>query len=146
MSPTMDLSATHGGNEQSDHDLSRGAASDVRAVARAYLNGWKCRNKAAIIDTLHVAVRFVGPMTRLEGRDAVAASFGPLFPILRDVSVRHLSEDGNQAVAVYDFLCVEPVGSIRMAELLEIEGGLVRSIEMFFDPRPFIAAQGAGED
>jgi hypothetical protein len=68
------------------------------------------------------------------------ASFTALFPGLRDVAVRHLSVDGDHAVAIYNFVCVDPVGSLRIAELLGFRDGLIHSIEMFFDPRPLMAA------
>lgn len=45
---------------------------------------------------------------------------------------------GSHVTAAYDFVCDEPLGSVRMADVLGIEQGLIRSIEMFFDPRPFL--------
>ena len=117
--------------------------TDNKRTASAYLDGWRKKDIAAIAATLHPEVTFTGPMTRFAGRDAVLASFEPLLPALLDMKTRHLLADGDRVAAVYDFVCAEPIGSVRMAELLGFDDGSVRSIEMFFDPRPFLAAMQA---
>jgi len=65
-------------------------------------------------------------------------SFQPLFPALLDLVPKQLLLEEDKAFAAYDFVCVPPMGTIRMAELLGFENGLIHSIEMFFDPRPLL--------
>jgi len=38
---------------------------------------------------------------------------------------------------VYDFVCAEPIGVCRTAEFVTLKDGLIGSLEIFFDPRPF---------
>jgi hypothetical protein len=114
--------------------------TDIRTAALAYLDGWKRKDADNISGLLHPEVRLTGPMSRHQGRDAVMASFRSLFPALDDVALRHLLVDGEQAIAVYDFVCAEPFGSVRMADLIGFKNGLIHSIEMFFNPRPFEGA------
>jgi predicted ester cyclase len=113
--------------------------TDMRSAALAYLNAWKNKDEKAIAARLHPKVRFAGPLSAHEGREAVLASFRALFPMLQTVTLHHLLVDGEQAVAAYDFVCTAPVGLVRMAELMLFEEGLIRSIEMYFDARPFVA-------
>ena len=37
----------------------------------------------------------------------------------------------------YDFLCSAPIGNCRTAELVTLEDGLIRDVELFYDARPF---------
>ena len=37
----------------------------------------------------------------------------------------------------YDFVCEPPIGVCRTAELITFEDGLVKTIELFYDARPF---------
>lgn len=114
--------------------------TDPRTTAKNYLAAWQSHDLGAIEALLHVDVEFIGPMSNWKGRDAVMASFKPLLPTLLHLEQRRLLADGDGAVAIYDFVCVPPIGSIRMADTLTIEDGRIRQIEMFFDPRPLVEA------
>jgi len=116
--------------------------ADIRAAALAYVDGWKRKDAKAIAELLAPEVSFIGPTAGHKGRDAVLASFQPLFPILSEVVLRNLFVEAEEAVLVYDFVFVEPIGSIRMAELIGFEDGRAKRIEMFFDPQPFLVANG----
>jgi len=43
---------------------------------------------------------------------------------------------------VYDFVLKNPIGVIRTASLLAFAGESIRSIELFFDARPFEKSAG----
>ena len=82
-------------------------------------------------------------MQELNGRDAVLASAKRIFPILERMDIRGQFGGGDRAVFVYDFICRQPIGVCRTAELVRFEDGLVRDTELFFDARPFEAMQRA---
>ena len=111
-------------------------------IAAAYFDGWRRRDIDAIAAALHADVTFSGPTARLEGRSAVLAAFRTLLPMPQALETRHLAVSGDRAMAVYDFVCGEPVGRIPMAELIGFRDGLITSIEMFFDPRCLLAPEG----
>jgi hypothetical protein len=46
----------------------------------------------------------------------------------------------------YDFVCRDPIGVCRTAELVRFQDGLIRDIELFFDARPFEAMQRTQAD
>lgn len=113
--------------------------TDLRASTHAYFDVWNRKDAAGIRALLHPDVRFVGPLTQMQGRENVAASFASLLPMLQEVALRHVLTDGERAIATYDFICNDPIGRIRIAEALTFSDGLIMSIELFFDPRPFLA-------
>jgi len=60
-----------------------------------------------------------------------------MFPLLQEHRVRSLLTNGGRAMFVYDFVCAEPIGVCRTAELVTLRDGLIASVEIFFDPQPF---------
>jgi hypothetical protein len=54
-----------------------------------------------------------------------------------------MDESGDRAMFAYDFICRDPIGVCRTAELVRFQDGLIRDIELFFDARPFEAMQRA---
>jgi len=111
--------------------------ASTRDVVDTYLDAWKTKNADAIAACVHPDVHFTGPMTELRGRDAFVEGARKMFPLLQEYRVRAVLTNGNQAVCVYDFVCREPVGVSRTAELITLKDGRVASSEIFFDARPF---------
>ncbi len=112
----------------------------------AYLDAWSRKDLDGIAIHLHPEVHFKGPMQELNGRDAVLAASKRIFPLLERLEVRARFVSGNRAMFAYDFVCREPIGVCRTAELIRFEDGLIRDIELFFDARPFEAMQRAQAD
>jgi hypothetical protein len=110
---------------------------------RAYLEAWSRKDLDGIAALLHPRVHFKGPMQELNGREAVIEATRRIFPLLErfDVHARFIS--GDRAMFAYDFVCREPIGVCRTAELVRFENGLIRDTELFFDARPFEAMQRA---
>lgn len=113
------------------------------ASATAYIDAWSRKDLDGIAAHLHPAVHFKGPMQELNGRDAVLASAKRIFPILERMDIRGQFVNGDHAVFIYDFVCRQPIGVCRTAELVRFDAGLVSDTELFFDARPFEAMQRA---
>jgi hypothetical protein len=109
----------------------------------AYLDAWSRKDLDGIAVHLHPEVHFKGPMQELNGRDAVLASSKRIFPLLERLEVRARFVSGDRAMFAYDFVCRDPIGVCRTAELVRFEDGLIRDIDLFFDARPFEAMQRA---
>jgi SnoaL-like domain len=109
----------------------------------AYLDAWSQKDLDGIAVHLHPDVDFKGPMQELKGREAVLTSAKRIFPVLERFEVRARFVSGDRAIFVYDFVCREPIGVCRTAELVKFQDGLIRNIELFFDARPFEAMQRA---
>jgi hypothetical protein len=87
-----------------------------------------------------------GPMQELNGREAVLTSSKRIFPLLERFEVRAQFVSGDRAMFAYDFVCRDPIGVCRTAELVRFQDGLIRDIELFFDARPFEAMQRTQAD
>jgi len=106
-------------------------------IAQDYLAAWQLKDADRIANLLHPEVRLKSPVAELTGREPFLMMCRKIFPSLRDVSVRARFASGNQAMIVYDFVLREPIGVTRTANLMTFEGELIRSVELFFDARPF---------
>ncbi len=111
----------------------------IEKLCTAYLNAWSAKDLDAIAACLHPAVQFSSPTARTEGRDAYLAATKRVLPLLQGIDVRAQFVSGERALFAYDFVCREPIGVSRTAELVRVEDGLIRESEVFFDARPFEA-------
>jgi hypothetical protein len=115
----------------------------VEGKCAAYMDAWSRKDLDAIGALLHPKVHFKGPMQELNGREAVLAASQRIFPLLEKFVARQQLVSGERAMFAYDFICREPIGLCRTAELIQFEDGLIRETELFFDARPFEALQRA---
>jgi len=106
-------------------------------VTHEYLAAWQRKDADAIAAHVHTHVHFKGPMTELQGREPFIAACKRMFPMLKEYRVRSVAATEDRAIFVYDFVCVEPIGLCRTAELITVKDGLIRDVELFFDARPF---------
>lgn len=110
-----------------------------REVTRRYLDAWNQKDAAAVEALLDPAVTFKGPLAATQGREAFVGAVKRMTPLLKGIEVRYVLSDAERAVAVYDFVCIEPIGVCRTTELLGFTGDRISSSEVFFDARPFEA-------
>jgi len=118
-------------------------SKSIESRCASYLDAWSRKDLEGVAAQLHPDVHFKGPMQELNGRDAVLASATRIFPLLEKLNVRAQFISGDQAMFVYDFVCHEPIGLCRTAELVRFQDNLIRETELFFDARPFEAMQKA---
>ena len=110
---------------------------EAARIAEAYLQAWQRKDEAGIATFVHPQVEFVGPIAQTKGRDAFLAGAQRMFPLLKEIKIHTMFFSGDQVLFTYDFICVEPVGICRTAELITIKDGQIGRVELFFDPRPF---------
>ena len=122
------------------------ATTAVPQVVQTYLNAWKHKDAEAMGRCVHAGLSFRGPMSESQGRDAFVEGSKRMFPLLREHWLRSILASSDQAMFTYDFVCAEPVGVCRTAEAVTVKDGLIGSVEIFFDARPFeklMQAQGS---
>jgi ketosteroid isomerase-like protein len=106
-------------------------------ITQKYLAAWESRDAEAISALTHPEIHFKGVNAETRGREAFIAGCKRMFPLLQEHRVRAIAESGPQMILIYDFVCREPVGSVRTAEMLTMKDGLIVESELFFDSRPF---------
>ena len=111
--------------------------NDPLVSGEAYLKAWDSKDLEGIAEYLHPEVHFIGPMTEMIGKEKVPQSAKRLFGLLETLEVRSKFASGDRAFFTYDFVCADPIGVCRTAELMTFKDGLISRIELFFDARPF---------
>ena len=111
----------------------------IAAAAAAYFDAWTRKDLDAIAARVHPDVHFKGPMNETRGRQAYVEASRRILPLLQRFELHAQFVSDTRAMAAYDFICIEPIGICRTAELLGFEDGLIRDSEVFFDARPFEA-------
>jgi len=111
--------------------------NDPLVSGEAYLKAWDSKDLEGIAKYLHPEVHFIGPMTEMTGKEKVLQSAKRLFGLLETLEVRSKFASGDHAIFTYDFVCADPIGVCRTAELMTFKDGLISRIELFFDARPF---------
>jgi SnoaL-like domain len=106
-------------------------------IAQEYLAAWKRKDAVAISRLLHPDVHLNSPVAELTGREPFLMMCRKIFAELEDVNVRAMFASDTQAMLVYDFVLKKPIGVTRTANLMTFEGEMIRSVELFFDARPF---------
>jgi limonene-1,2-epoxide hydrolase len=83
---------------------------------------------------------FKGPMEAFDNADEFVAVLRKLGPITKGMEEKKVFADGNDVCVIYDFVTNVPeIGATRMAEWFHIEDGRIASINIYFDPRPYVA-------
>jgi hypothetical protein len=105
-------------------------------IAEEYLAAWKHKDIHRIAKLVHCDIELTTPVAKASGSRDFLASCERIFPMLEDVRLRAKFADEHQAMLAYDFVFKPPTGVIRAANLMTFEDGVIRSIELFLDPRP----------
>ncbi len=86
---------------------------------------------------LHENVHFIGPLSLLEGKEAVIVAAKNLSQILQEINIRARFSKGEQIMLAYDFIFPDPIGLLRASVLMTFDSSLISKIELFYDGRPF---------
>lgn len=111
-------------------------ATSPLIIAENYINAWSRKDIDAIADLVHPQIRLKSPMAESTGKEAFLEAVKKALEPLEKVNIRAKFASDAQAILVYDFQ-MKGAGLVRNANLLTIEDGLIRSVELFFDASPF---------
>jgi hypothetical protein len=95
---------------------------------------------------LHPQVTLCGPLSTLEGKEAVIEAAKKFALFFRHLHVREAFASAHKAMLALEFECPPPPqgpGLFPGASLLAFEDGLIRRIDLFYDGRPFAAHSGS---
>lgn len=116
-------------------------------VVRAYNEAWAAGDVAAARRLMADDLSFRGPMDTFSSAGEMAKALTGLAQITTGIRWHALfgHDDPDGATSVAAFYCLDTaVGPLECAEWHIVSGGLIRRIELRFDPRPMLnAAAGA---
>ena len=107
------------------------------SVGEEYLSAWKRKDIHGIERLVHPDIHLKSPITEVIGKHEFLKTCESILKMLEDVRVQAKFASENQAVFIYEFLLKPPLGPVKTANLLTLEGDLIRSVELIFDSRPF---------
>jgi len=106
---------------------------DPRHIALSYIEACGAKNYSAVAPLLAPNITFVCPGNSLTGAEPYLAVLRQLGPVWLRSDVKKVFADGPDVCVIYDFVTDSPAGSVPIVEWLRIEGGLITSIDLFFD-------------
>lgn len=105
-------------------------------LAEAYFKALGEKNISKMAPFLHPDVNFSGPTAQLSGKESLLETVQVLFPLFDRLTVRAKFGNEDQAMIVYELEGVLAAGFFHAAALVTFEEGLIRRIELFYDPSP----------
>lgn len=113
------------------------------AIAEDYYRAVGEKRVEEIEKHLRPDVRFIGPLAKMNGKEAVLEATKKFTAFFQSLKIRGTFGSGDQIMVVYDLECPAPVGKLSTAVLMTFEEGLVAKIELFYDARPFEKKEGS---
>ncbi len=118
------------------------AAMDARETAQAYFEAWRRKDFAAERELLHDDVSFVGPYDTFDNAGDIIAAVTQLAGLVRDLELRKVFAEGDDACIIYDLVPNAQVPSVTMVELIHVRDGRIDSVRVIFDTGAFSAMFG----
>lgn len=115
--------------------------SDLIAL---YHGALASRDFAGARAVLRDDLRFRGPFDSFEDADAYLEAIQKLWGIVDRIDVRHVSESGDEVVALYDMATTTPAGTQLVCEWYGVDEGSIAWIRALFDTAPFAFLRGGG--
>ncbi len=106
-------------------------------IVRAYYAAMGEKNIQKMAQHLHENIELISPFATIHGKDNVIKALGELCETFISLQFRTTFSSENQVVAIYNFDFPQPIGTARAAALITLQNGLMITIELFFDTRPF---------
>jgi hypothetical protein len=114
-------------------------------IGEAYLNALKNKDIAKITSLADPEIHFKMPLTEVSDRGAFLAAVRRMLANLNELQILSKFSSDNQAMFVYEAYFNEPVGTVKVASLMTIEGDKIRDMEVILDAWPFDKVYGAPE-
>ena len=106
-------------------------------VALAYLDAVAKKDLERCESLLAADVRFVGPAMSMTGARELLAAFRHIGAVHVRSDIKRVFSDGDEVCVIYDFV-TDTAGPLPTVEWLRIEGGKVRSINLYYDQVPWL--------
>lgn len=106
-------------------------------VALAYLDAVAKKDLERVESLLAADVRFVGPAMTMTGARELLAAFRRIGAVHVRSDIKRVFSDGDEVCVIYDFV-TDTAGPLPTIEWIRVEGGKVRSINLYYDQVPWL--------
>ena len=118
----------------------KAADRDPASIVRKFLEALGAKDFEALRGLIGEGVGFKSPMEVHEGAASFMRAMRNLGPMIERVNVMKIFVDDADVCAIYDFVTNQPsIGVTPCAEWYRVDEGKIKSMELFFDARPYEA-------
>ncbi len=104
-------------------------------IAAQYLTSWERHDLESMQEYLHPNLHFKEPLSETTGRDSFLGFAEKNLHFVNYVKIHSSFDSENEAILIYDFVFVDPIGPQKTVGHFIFEGHQIRGIELFYDPR-----------
>ena len=108
-------------------------------IALKYFDHWARKDYQGSARYLDENLAFQGPIDTFNNAKDYLQAINRLGQIVTSVHKRKIFVEGKDVCVVYDLVTSTPAGTVPCAEWIHADQGKVKSIQVFFDARPFAA-------
>jgi hypothetical protein len=110
---------------------------DITSIAEDYLAAVSDHDIEALGKNLHPQLHFKASMCEIDGRQNFLDHTEKFFSSIKGLEIRAGFSSMNRAFYLYDLFFHHSLGMSRTANLMTFEDGMIKEIELIYDPRPF---------
>jgi hypothetical protein len=111
--------------------------ANVLEIGEAYLNALDRKDISKITSLVDLNIRLKMPMGEFSNRNDFIMAIRRMLANSNGVHIIAKFASENQAMFIYEIYFNDPVGTVKTASLITVEGDKIKDIEVFFDARPF---------
>ena len=108
-------------------------AGSTHALVTSYILAVGEHRLDDLAEMLDPEAEFTVGETTFSGAAAFIGAFKPLMPIIVRNDIRRVFVDGDEAVAIYDFVTDTPVGAVLSVEHIRVRDGRIVSSVLVFE-------------
>ena len=112
-------------------------AESQSEIALKYFDHWASKDYQGSARYLDENLTFKGPIDTFNNSKDYMQSINRLGQIVISVRRRKIFVEGRDVCVIYDLVTSTPAGTVPCAEWIHADQGKVKSIQVFFDARPF---------
>ncbi len=106
-------------------------------IGETYLDALNKKDLETIRALVHPDLNFKTPLMEFSSREDFLEATKRIMGVHQGISVKSRFSSSDQAIFTYEVIFPGPIGASRTANLMTIVNGQIKSIELFYDARPF---------
>jgi hypothetical protein len=110
---------------------------EIMNIAEDYISAINKQDIEALGKDLHPQLHFKAAMCEIDGRQNFLEHTQKFFSSIKGLEIRARFSSSRQTFFLYDLFFHNSLGLSRTANLMTFEDGMIREMELVYDPRPF---------
>lgn len=106
--------------------------------ALAYYQAINDKTPEKAAEYLHDDIEISTPLDGQKGKEQVKNALRGFSQVAESIVIKARLMQGSQVMLTYEIQFPAPAGKLKAAGLLEFEDGLIRHIELYYDPRSLL--------